>query len=105
MHLVSPSNLKGQRILIVESEVSLSPKLQDALEDEGAETVVVPDPYSTSGAQSIARFIICAAVVNVAHSGVADALTVPVVVYGPNRPIPARVEAIVAELKRVLTEK
>ena len=94
--------LRGQRILIIESEVVFGPQLQGALEGAGAETMVVRDPYSPTGAARIAQFDVCAALVNSAYDSIVEAMTVPVVIYGPNQPIPARVDAVVAELKRTL---
>jgi hypothetical protein len=43
-------------VLIVKSEVLLAPKLQDALEEQGAETVLVRDPYTPTGADNLTRF-------------------------------------------------
>ena len=97
-------DLDGRRILIVESEVVFGPKLQDALEGAGAETVIVRDPYSDEGARHIAAYAICAAVINAQHSGVAKALSVPVLVYGLDAEVPARGDAIMRGLKRMLSE-
>ena len=103
MDLGASSGLRGRRILIVESEVVLGPKLQDALEREGAETVIVGDPYSEEGAKRIATFTVSAAAINSVHRGLARALDEPVLIYGPNTAVPSEVDAIVRELKTMLS--
>jgi hypothetical protein len=104
MRLVPPSVLKGRRILIVESEAALDPQLQRAIEAEGGETILVPDPSSPSGATALARFSMCAAIVKAAHKGVTQALqeNLPIVTYGANQRVPAQVDPVVEELRRVL---
>ena len=104
MDLVPPPALRGRRILIVESEVVLGPKLQDALEREGAETVIVSDPYSEEGAKRIATFTVSAAAINSVHRGLARALDVPVLIYGPNTAVLPQVEAVVPALKAMLSK-
>jgi hypothetical protein len=81
--------------------LALGPRLQEALESKGAETLVISDPYSTNGTANFARFSICGAAVSGVHQNVARALKVPVVVYGEQTAVPARVDAIVGELKRI----
>jgi len=94
--------LKGRRILIVESEVALGPMLQDALEHEGAETIIVRDPYSANGEAQLKRYAVCAAIVNGVHRGMAKGLSVPALLYGGDMPVPARADAIIRELKAML---
>ena len=102
--LGAPPGLRGRRILIVESEAALVLHLQNALEDEGAEALAVTDPYSPSGTDRVTAFTVCAAVINSVHRGIACALDVPVLIYGANTPIPPQVDAIVRELKGMLSE-
>jgi hypothetical protein len=102
MTIRAHSALKGRRILIVESEVALGPALQDALEHEGAETIIVRDPYSSNGAAQLERYAVCAAIVNSVHRGVERVLSVPALLYGGDMPVPARTDAIVHELRAML---
>ena len=104
MDLSAPPDLRGRRILIVESEVALVLPLQNALENEGAETLAVSDPYSPSGAESIATFTVCAAVINSVLRSVARALDVPVLIYGASTTVPPQANAIVRELKGMLSK-
>jgi hypothetical protein len=91
--------------LIVESEIGFGPQLEEALQTEGAETVIVRDPYSNHGARSVSRFVVCAAVINNQHRSVAKALSVPVLIYGHDVPVPARTATIVRELKHMLSQE
>jgi len=104
MDLVAPPALRGRRILLVESEVPLLRELMSALENEGAETVYVTDPYSDVGAERIASFILCAAAINAVHRSVAKALDVPVLIYGADTEVPPQADAIVRELKGMLSK-
>jgi hypothetical protein len=104
MDVRAKPNLEGRRILIVESEVAFGPELQDALERVGAETVIVRDPYSDEGARRIAAYAVCAAVINDQHRNVANTLNVPVLVYGQHAEVPARADAIMHALKRLLSQ-
>jgi hypothetical protein len=85
--------MQDRVILIVESEVSIWPALQGALESEAAETVLIRDPYSTEEAANVTRYNIRAAAINSVHRSVAEALKVPVLVYGEQTAVPARVDA------------
>ena len=97
-------DLRGRRILIVESEILFLDQLVSALENDGAETVHVTDPYSDAGAERIGAYTCCAAALNSVHHSIAKLLDVPVLVYGSHTEVPARVDAIVRELQRLLSE-
>jgi hypothetical protein len=95
--------MRGHSILIVESEVSSFARLlQEPVEQTGAESLVVRDPYSVAGVERIKRFKFSAAAINVQHRAVIDDLDVPVVVYGGSE-TPARSDVIVSKLKRLLS--
>jgi len=104
MGLVPPPILRGRRILIVESEVPLLHELIRALENEGAETVYVTDPYGDTGAKRIEAYAYCAAAINSVHRSVAKALSVPVLVYGAHTEVPAQVDAVLRALKALLSK-
>src|SRR3989304_10460473 len=95
-------DLRGRRILIVESEIPFLDQLMSALENEGAETVHVTDPYSDAGAERIGAYTCCAAALNSVHHSIAKLLDVPVLVYGSHTEGPARGDAIVRGVARRL---
>ena len=100
------SDLRGRRILIVESETRFLHHLETALEEQGAETLAVTDPYSFAGAERITRFVFSAAVINEWYRRVQSSLrNMPVVIYGGTAPVPAQVDVIVRELKSVIRGK
>jgi hypothetical protein len=95
--------LSGRTILIVESDVRFLDQLQKALEAEGADVLVVRDPHSVVGAQRLTRSVFSAAVINDWYGRVDHSLPhVPVLPYGKASPVPARADAIIGELKRLL---
>jgi len=90
--------LHGRSILIIESEVApFVVALQDAFERQGAETLVVCDPYAAKGLEHMKRFTFSAAVINAQHAGLAK-LSVPTLVYGSTD----TVDAIVVALRKLL---
>ena len=100
------TDFNGQTILVVESDCRFLYQLQGALKKEGASTLSVINPYSFTGAQRITRLIFSAAVINDWHRRVQHSLrNMPVLIYGGAAPVPAQVDAIVRELKRVLCVK
>jgi hypothetical protein len=94
--------LQGHSILIVEPEVGpFIARLQAAVDDLGAETLVVRDP--TAALERCERFSFSAALVNTDHRPLLDELTarnIPALLYiraeGPN--------AIVGSLGRMLSD-
>jgi DNA-binding NtrC family response regulator len=98
-----PSPLRHRRILIVESDGAFSSELQEALEREGAETIVAGDPLSSNGVARIGRYQVCAAAIRATHEGVAKFLNVPVLLYGEALPVPAESAAIKEALERLLS--
>ena len=105
MELVPPPALRGRRILLVESEAPLLRELMSALENEGAETVYVTDPYSDTGVVRMVEYTYCAAAINSVHRSIAKTLRVPVLVYGPQTEVPAGTDAIMLALKALLSEE
>ena len=104
MNMSDVPNLRERRILIIESEHPFVYHLRAALEEEGAETVVVTDPYSVAGADRISMYSVCAAAVNDVHRSVAGGLkSMPVLVYGREERVPAEIGAVVRGLKEMLT--
>jgi hypothetical protein len=104
MHDPDRADFVGQQILIVESELAFLPYLQSALEEQGAETLAVTDPYSPIGAERMMGFQFSAAVVNSVHRSVATTLKVPIVLYGMHADVPARPDAILQALSRRLSD-
>ncbi len=95
-------SLHGCSILIVESEVSsFLYDLQEAIEQTGAQSLAVRDPYTGDGAERMKRFTFSAAVVNAQHQAAIKGLDIPVVVYGHGA-LPARCDVIVARLSELL---
>jgi len=94
--------LSGQTILIVESDVVLVGQLQKALQAEGADVLVVTDPFSAAGTQRITGLIFTAAVVNDWYRPHPSLRHMPVLLYGRSSSVPAQADAIVGELKRLL---
>lgn len=91
-------NLRGHLILIIESEVTAFVRLlRQAIDETGAESLVVSDPYGVDGLERIKRFKFSAALINIQHSSVINRLDVPVIVYGDNA-TPARPDVIVQKL-------
>ena len=97
---VTPPDLGGHSILIVDSAVNrFVGDLQGAIENAGAESLVVRSPEAAM--ERIKQFTFSAAVINAAYGSLADQLEVPCLVYGTDAPA-ARPEAIVVALARLL---
>ena len=98
--------LRGRRILIVESELALQQQLMDHLEEqEGAEIVRVSDPCSDKGAQLLTRYACDAAVVNVMYRAAIASVTMPILFYGRDMAVPPQHNAIVHALKEMLQQQ
>ena len=93
----------GDGFLFVESEVSLLQTLMRLLEDqEGAKAIYERNPFSESAMDRIARYRCDCAVVNSDYRTVVKTLDIPVLIYGPQTPVPVVPDLIVHGLKRIL---
>ena len=91
--------LPGHAILIVESETTAFViRLQAAIQETGAETLVVRDPYSADGEERLREFAVSAAVINAQHGRLAERRGIPCVVYEGEAP-----EQIVSRDRGLLT--
>jgi hypothetical protein len=89
--------LSGHSILIVESEVgSFVARLQTAIEDVGAESLVARD--APTALQRCERFRFSAALVNAEHRQLMDQLSMPSMLYVREEPP----KGIVASLESML---
>jgi hypothetical protein len=76
--------MRGLRVFIIEPDITpRTLHLQDALEAVGVEYVIVRDPFGRSGAETLKRFTVDAALVHKAHAKAADLVgeMIPVVIY------------------------
>jgi hypothetical protein len=89
-------DLSGHAILVVDADPTpFTARLQDAIEQAGAQTVLV---RTAEEASDRVKSRISAAAVNVNHRDVAEQLGVAYVLYTPSSPL----DVIVAGLKRLV---
>jgi hypothetical protein len=95
--------LRAKTIPIVESDLVFLDQLQRALRAEGADLLIVTQPYSVAGAQRLTRLVFSAAVINDRYRRVLRSLRhMPVLLSGGTSTVPVQLDAIVDELKRLL---